>query len=840
MVAEKGKVCLSFGLGQQSALVPEPKSGQLDFLACDGEMGEIMLHHDWSGSTLGPVETWPQPLRIAVRLMLNTRHPMYIFWGPDGACLYNDAYRASIGPERHPRSLGRPAREVWDEIWDIIGPQIEQVMAGRPATWHENQLVPITRHGRREEVYWTYSYGPIDDPAATNGIGGVLVVCTETTATVLAQKSLAEQTERQNRLFQQAPSFMAMLEGPEHRFTFINPAYRRVVGNRDVLGRTLAEALPEAVEQGYLDLLDQVFRSGEATVRSGAKFVVASADGASTAERYVDFVYQPIVGPDGAVTGVFVDGYDATERTLAEQALRASELRLHEVNATLERRVAERAADLQAREARLRTIFETSYQLMGLLTLDGTLVEANAASLGVIEASLGDVAGKFFWQTPWFTETPGAPEAVEAAVNAAARGDTVREELSLRLPGGVRVFDFSVRPIKDAGGSVIAMVPEALDITERRVAEESLRQAQKLEAMGQLTGGVAHDFNNLLTPIMSSLDMLIRAGTRTDRERRLIMGGMKSAERAKTLVQRLLAFARRQPLQVEAVDVPGLINGMAELLASTLGPRIKVVVDAAPDLPSAKADPNQLEMAILNLSVNARDAMPHGGELTISARTAFVASGHPAKLPPGDYVRVSITDTGAGMDADTARRAIEPFFSTKGVGQGTGLGLSMAHGLAAQLGGGLTLTSEPGVGTKVDLWLPVSAEPRRVQEPGVRMRYPASWGTALLVDDEELVRMSTADMLVELGFTVLEAPSAEEALRMMDAGARFDVLITDHLMPGMTGVDLAYALRERRPGVPALIISGFAEKKGIASDLPRLTKPFRQADLAAILNDLSI
>ena len=242
--------------------------------------------------------------------MLNTGHPMYIWWGAEGACLYNDAYRASIGPERHPGSLGRPVREVWAEIWDIIGPQIEQVMAGGPATWHENQLVPITRHGRREDVYWTYSYGPIDDPDATNGIGGVLVVCTETTATVLAERERAAQAERQRRLFEQAPSFMAILEGPEHRITFANAAYMRLVGDREVVGRSFSDAVPEVAAQGYLELLDRVFRSGVAYNATSAKFTVEAASGEAANERFLDFVFQPITDAEGHVTGVFVEGHD--------------------------------------------------------------------------------------------------------------------------------------------------------------------------------------------------------------------------------------------------------------------------------------------------------------------------------------------------------------------------------------------------------------------------------------------------------------------------------------------------------------------------------------------------
>jgi signal transduction histidine kinase len=296
-------------------------AGSIEFLSGDGEMARLMRGHDWSQSSLGSPENWPQPLRTAVRLMLTTGHPMYIWWGHDGACLYNDAYRSSIGPERHPCSLGRPAREVWDEIWEIIGPQIEQVMTGGPATWHENQLVPITRNGRRENVYWTYSYGPIDDPASFNGIGGVLVICTETTSTVMAERRLAEQITRQQRLFQQAPSFIAMLEGPEHRISFANAAYMRLVGDRPVIGRTVAEALPEAAAQGYVNLLDSVFRSGTASTSFGAKYVLDAEPGGAVRERYVDFVYQPIEDEDGRVTGIFVDGHDVTAQKEAEIAL---------------------------------------------------------------------------------------------------------------------------------------------------------------------------------------------------------------------------------------------------------------------------------------------------------------------------------------------------------------------------------------------------------------------------------------------------------------------------------------------------------------------------------------
>jgi PAS domain S-box-containing protein len=442
------------------------------------------------------------------------------------------------------------------------------------------------------------------------------------------------------------------------------------------------------------------------------------------------------------------------------------------------------------------------------------------------------------------------PDQQEAARTALARG-IAGEEVTFVAPYGDPAracphYEITFRALRNDAGERIGAFQFATDVTERlrdqamlAQAQAALLQSQKLEAMGQLTGGVAHDFNNLLTPIVGSLDMLRRRGIGGERERLLINGAYQSAERATTLVHRLLAFARRQPLQSVAVDIGALIREMADLVAGTTGPQVTLLVDVADDLPSAKADPHQLEMAILNLSVNARDAMDGVGRIRIAATRETVAAGQVAQLDPGIYVRVSVADTGKGMDEATRARAVEPFFSTKGIGKGTGLGLSMAHGLASQLGGALTIASEPGKGTEVAIWLPETPHPARSPADGQRM--PATKpqpGVALLVDDEEYIRLSTADMLTELGFSVHEGASAEAALRAIDAGLRPDILITDHLMPGMTGVELARAVRARRPAMKVLIVSGFAEGDGIDPSLPRLTKPFVQSDLAAALAEL--
>ena len=368
-------------------------------------------------------------------------------------------------------------------------------------------------------------------------------------------------------------------------------------------------------------------------------------------------------------------------------------------------------------------------------------------------------------------------------------------------------------------------------------AHEQLRHAQKMEAIGQLTGGVAHDFNNLLTPILGGLDILHRRGASDPRADRIIKGALQSAERAQILVHRLLAFARRQPLRTSAVEIGALVGDMADLFGGTMGPRVRLVTDVPATLPLVRADPNQLEMAILNLAVNGRDAMPDGGTLTIAAHLVD-AQGQP-ELEPGRYVRLSVSDTGVGMDAEVLSRAVEPFFSTKGVGKGTGLGLSMIHGLAAQLGGRLELSSTPGMGTTVAIWLreagaETDTAPARAEAEAAR---PGA-GVVLLVDDEELVRALTSDMLTGLGYTVVEASSADEAMAHLSDPA-ITLIVTDHLMPGMTGTQFAREAKARGQLAPVLIISGFSELDEVAPDLPRLMKPFREPELAAALQALT-
>ncbi|MGW1419426.1 ATP-binding protein [Bradyrhizobium manausense] len=559
---------------------------------------------------------------------------------------------------------------------------------------------------------------------------------------------------------------------------------------------------------------------------------------------YWDVSYSAVPDDDGSVGGVLCIVSETTERVLGETQLRASEARYRELNATLEQRVAERTAERHL----LATIVETTDGQIEALDLGYRWLAINASSADAYERIYGKRPNVGDSLQEFLADRPEHLAAATAIWGRALEGEAFTGIEELGDPRfDRRVYEMKFEALRAADGTRIGAFLTGVDATDRLEeqarlarAEEALRQAQKMEAMGQLTGGVAHDFNNLLTPIVGLLDLFQRKGIGGERERRLIAGAAQAAERAKTLVQRLLAFARRQPLQAIPVNIGRLVADMGELISSTTGPQIQVTVDTPEGLPEAMADPNQIEMAILNLSVNARDAMPDGGKLRISAKARTIEHAHGSELVPGTYVCISVADTGIGMDEETLAHAVEPFFSTKGIGQGTGLGLSMVHGLASQLGGALTIKSTVGAGTTVELWLPVSHAAAGAIDTAPRARLrPLPAGTALLVDDEPLVRMSTAEMLSELGYRVVETGSAEDALQRVKDGLRPNLLVTDHLMPGMNGTDLGLALRNQYPELQVLIVSGYANNEGITPDLSRLTKPFRSDELAASLANLT-
>jgi signal transduction histidine kinase/CheY-like chemotaxis protein len=426
------------------------------------------------------------------------------------------------------------------------------------------------------------------------------------------------------------------------------------------------------------------------------------------------------------------------------------------------------------------------------------------------------------------------PQAVKAAVANAAAGNSQTDRMTLNLPTGTRIFDFSFRPVKDAAGKVTAIVPEAADITARVLAEQTLQQALKMEALGNLTGGIAHDFNNLLMAVIGSLDLLRKKLPNDPKLMRLLDNAAEGAKRGAALTQRMLSFARQQPLKPTSVDLPGLVRGMTDLLRRSIGPAISIDTHFPLALACAAVDANQLELALLNLAVNARDAMPKGGMMMIAAREADAAE--VPGLASGRYVCLSVTDSGCGMDAQTLGRAQEPFFTTKGAGKGTGLGLSMVHGLAEQSGGRLILKSGLNEGTTAEIWLPVSASSLHAPEASVPTLLPFSHSSlcVIVVDDDLLVLENTVAMLEDLGHRVIAARSADEAKRLVRETKALDLVITDHAMPGVTGLQLAEWLKSERPQVRVLLATGFAESQ---SALPQLNKPFDQSTLVRAIGD---
>ncbi|WP_409189731.1 PAS domain S-box protein [Bradyrhizobium sp. RDM4] len=580
----------------------------------------------------------------------------------------------------------------------------------------------------------------------------------------------------------------------------------------------------------------------------------AYAAAADPEERALyDVEYRTVGKEDGRVRwvaakgrGVFDDDgrcVRVTGTAIDVTARKADEAKLKELNETLERRISEVLAERRV----LAHIVEGTDAFVQVVDLEFRWLAINKAAADEFAKIFGVRPQAGQCMLDLLTHLPAEREAVRAVWARALSGEEFTEIATFGHREQRGHYEMKYNTLRNSKGERIGAYRFVYDVTERireqerlARAEEQLRQGQKMEAMGQLTGGVAHDFNNLLTPIVGALDALQRRGVGGEREQRLITGAIQSADRAKTLVQRLLAFARRQPLQTRATQVGDLIRGMGDLIASTSGPQVKVSVEIEQDLPAAKVDENQLEMALLNLAVNARDAMPDGGTLRITADAQDVDLGHRANLKPGRYLRISVADSGVGMDESVKARAIEPFFSTKGIGKGTGLGLSMAHGLASQLGGSLTIQSRPGLGTNIEIWLPSTDEPVKAEsQEQVSTPGGGPLGTALLVDDEPLVRAAAADMLTDIGYAVLEAASAEEAIRLIEGGLKPQLLVTDHLMTGMNGTDLARRVRSEMPGTQVLLVSGYAESEGVAPDLPRMVKPFSGNELAAKLASMS-
>jgi PAS domain S-box-containing protein len=808
---------------------------RLSFLLGGGRLGALVRSHDWAATPIGRPEGWPSALKTLVEVMLGSNQAMFVAWGPERTLLYNDAY-AEILAHKHPAALGRDFLEVWHEIRADLVPIVEQAYAGKPVYMDDITLI-MERRGYPEEAHFSFSYTPARDEAGT--VAGFFCPCTEITGQVMAERRLAAETERQRQLFEQAPGFIAVLHGPEHVFEFVNQAYARLFGDRDFVGRSACEIFPELEGQSFFKRLDHVYSTGERFVAHHFPIRLQNAGGVE--ERFLDFIYEPVRDEAGRVTGIFCEGHDVTETHMARAAIDAS-------------------------NARYLSVLSSMSEGFLVLDEDFRVTEINAEGLRIDGRPESEILGKTHWEL--------FPASVGTRVDAAYRramtervpveldhhyvDPTTGHDLWLALriypvPGGIAAFyrDVSDRINAEAA---LRLLNEELEsriaraVAERERTEAALRQSQKLEAVGQLTGGVAHDFNNLLTIVRSSVEFLRRPNLPEERRRRYIDAITDTVDRAAKLTGQLLAFARRQALKPEVIDVPERIQTVTDMLRTIVGARIRIVTDIVCESCFVEADVTQLDTALLNMAVNARDAMD--GEGTLTVRVDALAEmpsirGHAGTA--GKFVAVSISDTGSGIPSDRLVQIFEPFYTTKEVGKGTGLGLSQVYGFAKQSGGDVAVESELGKGTTFTLYLPrverdAASDAADDHERGGCVDEEGHGCRVLVVEDNIEVGRFSTQLLQDLGYETTWAANANEALTLLneDAG-RFDVVFSDVVMPGMSGVELGREIRQRFPDLPVVLTSGYshvlAEEGRHGFEL--LHKPYAVEDISRVLRRMT-
>ena len=634
----------------------------------------------------------------------------------------------------------------------------------------------------------------------------------------LSDRYLASLTEegRYRLLIEAVTDYAIYLLDPLGFVTTWNPGAQKFKGYtaEEIIGQPFSRFYTEEDQKSGLPA-----RALETAAREG-KFETEGWRVRKDGTRFWAYVIiDPIRRPSGEVIGFAKITRDLTERKAAARVLRQSE-----------------------EQFRLLVQGVSDYAIY-LLDPDGRVSNWNIGAQRIKGYLPNEIIGQNF--SRFYTEEERAAGVPEEALETAKKvGRFEREGWRVRKDGSRFWAHVIIDAIRDEGGDVIGYAKITRDITERKESQEKLEkarefslQSQKLEAIGQLTGGIAHDFNNLLSAVLGSLEMLRKRLPDDPRAIALLENAAQGAQRGTTLTKRMLAFARNYELKLEVTGIPELVRGMTELLQRSVGPSYNIETRFPLALKPVEVDANQLELALLNLSLNARDAMSDGGDIILSAREQDIAGAHSSGLEPGQYIRLSVIDTGEGMDEETLRRAAEPFFTTKGVGKGTGLGLSMVHGFAEQSGGRLILHSRIGSGTTAELWLPLakpSAQP--VASPQVAPTKAFRPLTILAVDDDALVLMNTVAMLEDLGNTVFEAYSGKEALEILRREDSIDLVVTDQAMPKMTGTELAKVVRNEWPDIPVLLATGYADRvPGDDIGLPKVTKPYMQRDLAAAI-----
>ncbi len=808
---------------------------QPGFLRHGGEVARLLCHQDPAATPLGAPREWPMALKTVMATLLPSKAQIVLFWGPDYLALYNDAYAPTIGA-KHSHALGRPAIEHWHELWDDLEPLLRGVRETGETFSATDRPFYIERHGLGETVWFDVSYSAVHDEHGD--VGGVLCIVTETTERVQFQRRQASllalgrllPTLSEPEQIQQAGLRQLGVDLGAARLSLLRCDARDVPWH---VCEVWAEANVWPVEIPLCPAFD------EATLEALHQDRVVQGQ-VTCQGRRATALYVPIIRAEGLEAVLVVHLRDT--RLVREQELQLLDEAGKHLWAAVVHARAEQA--LKASSAQLAAMFEQASAGIVLCDRTWTITRANDRYCDMLGRTRANVLGTRLQDLPdaWMTDLGMARQAAPRQVTRCVlRPDGQPVWVQLQVTrlfheqdelAGMLCMCIDVTARVQAQAELLAL-NESLEervataLAERETTLAELHETRKMEMVGQLTGGIAHDFNNMLTPIIASLELL-RLRHDDARSTRLTDGALQAADRARTLVGRLLSFAQRQTLKPQPVSLATLIGDMRELIGRSLGPTIEVGLAIDACLPSVIVDPHQLELAILNLVVNARDAMPQGGRLTLSAGVETGAT----EGAPSVWLRVA--DTGIGMSEEVLGRCMEPFYSTKTVGKGTGLGLPMVQGLALQSQGDFSIHSTQGQGTEVTLWLPVSqAECANACEPSSDTPMARRATRVLLVDDEDIVRHATCLQLRTLGYDVTEVASAACARERIEQGLEVDVLVTDHVMPDMTGARLACLLRQQRPELPVLIITGYANlSPDELQDFEVLRKPFRRAELA--------
>ncbi len=821
-----------------------------EILIGGGECGMLVRQRDWSATSLGPIDSWPAELRVTLANILNSPVAKVVMWGPEHIMLYNDSYRAVAG-DRHPAALGSPVATAFPEVWNWNRAVLEAGFRGETVAYRDQPIL-FQRPEGPETLTLDLFYTPVYRAGGT--VGGVLCTMVDNSGRVEAEHRLAASEAELRRVTDAVPMLISYVDR-DHVYRLANAQYDEWLGvaPESMIGKPVREVLGDAVYQDRRPSFERAL-AGESFI---AQTVFPHRDGRP---RRSEFRYVPHVQADGSIAGIYVLGIDVEER-------------------------AEREAALGISNGRFRTAMDAVHGVLWTNSPDGRMIGEQPGWATLTGQSI-DEYQNFGWADAIHPDDVASTiKAWTAAV--LNKSMFVFEHRVRRHCGAWRTFAVRSLPILNSAGEVIEWVGVHTDITHQRAAEAALReqaealarqvrhreraedqlrqlnetlevrviaeigerreaeaklaQSQKMETVGKLTGGVAHDFNNLLQVVSGNLQLLGKNLAGNERAERWVANAMAGVTRGSKLASQLLAFGRRQALEPKVVNVTRFVRGMDDMLRRAIGEGVEIETVVGGGLWNTFIDPAQIENALLNLAINARDAMEGQGKLTIELGNAHLDDAYARsheEVEAGQYVLLAVSDTGSGMSPEIIEKVFEPFFSTKSEGKGSGLGLSMVYGFVKQSGGHVKIYSEVGEGTTIKLYLPRAMESEDVEVVADAGPICGGTETVLVVEDDDEVRTTVVELLTDLGYSVLKSVDAASALNVVESGVPIDILFTDVVMPGtLKSPELARKAKERLPNLVVLFTSGYTENSivhggKLDAGVDLLSKPYSREALA--------